>query len=311
LFAQELSDKNSRRNIGMQIVANKYTAETAMILNGANSFLYQLSLGPLYVLIALQKMAACTYGSVFAIVSPRGYGITLGDSQFENASGAVAGVCLSTYFERSSQDPISSGSSKQMGSAAAGILTAQGETATSAFNKLQSDEYVSKFTALLTYQQLGPMLHLLDAGITWAIGLVTGLQDMVQNIDSDRCSVIDYYIHNMTTCACGDDPVSIPAERKTDGTYAHWCKGTLKMIDGFGNVNYIYNPYTYQELFDKVEGMSQYLECLSRKSQDGTYGDVRCEDIEPRDLIFTNQGVSPISVFMRCKVTVNHTHPLN
>jgi hypothetical protein len=57
----------------------------------------------------------------------------------------------------------------------------------------------------------------------------------------------DYYIFKAPTCACGDDPVRIPEARRHEGLEqrAHWCTGTLRMTDGFGNPKYIFNPLTY------------------------------------------------------------------
>lgn len=302
LIDRDLKNANDMSgNAGAKIIATSYSAETAMILNGANSFMYQISLLPLYTLIATQKMMVCTYDSVFAMIAPSGFEVTLGRDDFQNASGAAAGVCLTAFFSRQMENPVSSGTAGSLGSGTADIVSRSGGT--SAFRKVNSAEYTSQYANLLTYQQMGPAMHLMDAMITWAIGVVSGLQDMVQQLDSAHCKVVDYYIHNVTTCACGDDAVRIPQERREDREYAHWCRGTLKMIDPFGNVIYVYNPYTYSELYDKVAGMDRYLECISKKSQDGTYGDVPCDSIEPRDNIFTSQRVSPISIFQRCKVS--------
>jgi hypothetical protein len=66
----------------------------------------------------------------------------------------------------------------------------------------------------------------------------------------------DYYIFKAPTCACGDDPVRIPSERRKDGIkqMAHWCTGTLRMSDGFGNPKYIYNPLSYDDLRMALHG---------------------------------------------------------
>ena len=81
-----------------------------------------------------------------------------------------------------------------------------------------------------------------------------------QVIDSAHCKMPDYYIYKAPTCACGDDPVRIPQERRSEGleAKAHWCVGTLQMTDGFGNPKYVYNPYTYGELRSMMTGKRQY-----------------------------------------------------
>lgn len=37
---------------------------------------------------------------------------------------------------------------------------------------------------------------------------------LIQVIDSAHCKMPDYYIYKVPTCACGDDPVQIPPERR-------------------------------------------------------------------------------------------------
>jgi hypothetical protein len=303
LIDQNLRSANANSNSGQKIIANQYSAEVAMLLNGVNSFMYQLSLFPLYMMIATQKTIVCTYGSVFSAMSITGFEITLGNTDFQNANAGKAGVCLTALFEQQTQNPRGVGVSDDLGEGVAAIMSRSGESATNTFNEISSAEAASQYASLLTYVKMGPAMHLLDAVITWAMGVVSGLQDMVQELDSSHCKVVDYYIHNMTTCACGDDAVRIPLERRNSRDYAHWCSGTLKMIDGFGNVKYVYNPYTYTELYSKVWGMDAYLECISKKSQDGVFEGVTCSSIEPRDILFTRQGISPISVFQRCKVS--------
>lgn len=87
------------------------------------------------------------------------------------------------------------------------------------------------------------------------------MQDMAQLLDSKNCDVPDYYIYKSTTCACGDDPVQIPLERRTQSMY--WCTGTLKMLDGFGKSTYVYNPYSFEQLRSMLGG-SRY-ELFTRK----------------------------------------------
>jgi hypothetical protein len=75
-------------------------------------------------------------------------------------------------------------------------------------------------------------------------------------MDSAHCKMPDYYTYKAPTCACGDDPVRIPPERRNEGLEerAHWCTGTLRMTDGFGNPKYVYNPLSYAELRSQLGG---------------------------------------------------------
>lgn len=128
----------------------------------------------------------------------------------------------------------------------------------------------------------------------------------------------DYYIYKAPTCACGDDPVKIPAERAAEGLAqkAHWCTGTLKMTDGFGNPKYIFNPHTYSELRTMMRGkIDPYLECISMRGQAGASvddlenlkklldddADAICEKKKPKVAALDSQQVSPIAVLERCK----------
>jgi hypothetical protein len=119
----------------------------------------------------------------------------------------------------------------------------------------------------------------------------------------------DYYIYKAPTCACGDDPVRIPPERRNEGIdkKAHWCTGTLRMTDGFGNPKYIYNPMTYGQLRTALQGkIDPYLECISMRSQlnmeeDEESVEERCDKLKPKIPEIERQQVSAIAVLERCK----------
>jgi hypothetical protein len=137
----------------------------------------------------------------------------------------------------------------------------------------------------------------------------------------------DYYIFKAPTCACGDDPVRIPEARRHEGLEqrAHWCTGTLRMTDGFGNPKYIFNPLTYDALCAALDGIAsdsstaaskqsavdQYLECISMRGQlnsavddesSGAFDDSeRCSNLRPKVPVLDEQQISPIAVLESCK----------
>lgn len=150
----------------------------------------------------------------------------------------------------------------------------------------------------------------------------------------------DYYIFKAPTCACGDDAVRIPDARAEEGINekAHWCTGTLRMTDGFGNPRcvwficffildsnnannqkfrpmrrYVYNPYTYKQLRTMLRGLvDPYLECISMRGQVGAAPDdseniedllegENCAKIRPLVGTLDSQQVSAIAVLERCK----------
>lgn len=287
---------------GANDVDNRRTARTAMTLNGINSFLYHLALLPLYPMIASQRVFVCTANSMLAVVEDvSGFSITLGRGDLQNASSIAAGACLTSFHESNAEDIARPDSESAIASGATELLSGS-------YDALQGASRVSRsagrlFSRISAVQMRVPM-HFLDAMITWATGVVSGLQDMTQALDATNCDVPDYFIHRATSCACGDDPVQIPAPRRRGSPY--WCTGTLEMLDPFGEATYVHNPYTYEQLRVMLAGgrMDAYLRCISRLAQqqqadDGVQQD--CASIEPRDDAVTPQGVSLISVFQRCK----------
>lgn len=128
----------------------------------------------------------------------------------------------------------------------------------------------------------------------------------MQVLDSSNCNMPDYYIHKATSCACGDDPLRIPDDRRSEGLdqRAHWCTGTLRINDGFGNPLYVFNPFSYGELLQRIGPpgiVDRYLLCISEMNA-GTKGNQGpCEKPEVPEI--EEQGVSAISVIERCKVS--------
>ena len=290
---------------GSRKLDNRNTAELALILNGVNGFLYQLSLLPLYSIIAIQKIYVCNTNSILAIVDDTGitgdFTVRMGRPDLQNASRVVAGECLTAFYEANSDDIASKTSQNSVAEGANEILSNVGSSA--AQTVLSSKRGLSTFQRFFGRFSLKTPLHMLDASFTWASGVISGMQDMAQVLDSQNCKVPNYYLYKVTQCACGDEAVEIPAERRNEGLAegAHWCTGTLKMIDGFGNPTFVYNGFTYEQLKSKLGSMDQYLECLSKQSQDGTFNGNSCPNLEPRILELDSQGVSGISVFQRCK----------
>jgi hypothetical protein len=82
-----------------EISNDAYTASVTMILNGVNSFLYQIVLFPLYTLIAMQKTIVCTANDVFGLFDVTGFVVRVGRPDLQRASDVSSGVCLSAFFE--------------------------------------------------------------------------------------------------------------------------------------------------------------------------------------------------------------------
>lgn len=128
----------------------------------------------------------------------------------------------------------------------------------------------------------------------------------MQVLDSANCNMPDYYIHKATSCACGDDALRIPDERRSEdiSKKAHWCAGTLRMNDGFGNPIYVYNPFSYGELHEKAGPpgtIDKYLRCISELEQPRENADDIEPCVKPSVPEIDEQGVSVITVIERCR----------
>lgn len=146
-----------------------------------------------------------------------------------------------------------------------------------------------KWTPLLLLHQL------LDAGIAWLVGICTGIQDVLYNSDDPECRVADVAIADAVTCACGDTPAYIVQARRRETVAALWCTGILFLPRDDGTLAYVYNPFSMQELSEKLgAGMNAYLECMSSSR---TLGDCRPVRVD----VFDAAGISPMSVLTRCR----------
>lgn len=213
------------------------------------------------------------------------YTLSTSSIKFTNVDPKATGATLSAAGKTTAANAAKDAAAKK----------AKADAAKAASAKTKKTVITRISGKLAGMQRVVPM-HYLDATITWAKGAVSGLQDLAQALDTEHCSVPDYYIHQYTTCSCGDDPVTIP--NSMAGTTAgsqYWCTGTLRMLDPFGAVSYIYNPYTFAQLRAALSGgrMDAYLRCISRLSQDGDTS-VDCSAIEPSDTTIDPQ-VCPLS----------------
>ena len=92
--------KQGLSNAGLPQISNDaYTASVTMILNGVNSFLYQIVLLPLDVLIATQKTMVCTTNDAFCLFDVTSFTLRVGKPDLQAASDVSSGVSLSAFFE--------------------------------------------------------------------------------------------------------------------------------------------------------------------------------------------------------------------
>jgi len=127
---------------------------------------------------------------------------------------------------------------------------------------------------------------------------------MAQTIDEVHCKLPDYYMYKTLTCACGDEAVKITERRAALNDHAYWCTGSLKLLDWFGKVTYVNNPYSFLELLLRLgDTVDPYLRCISQLG-DGTGEQNDCSALKPWvDGIdnFNALDVVSISVLQRCR----------
>jgi hypothetical protein len=261
-------------------IAKNFGASVTMASNAVNNLLFHIFLGPIYMTIVMQKITVCTNNAMFAVLDSLGFGASVGRKDLQDASAVVAGVCLSERVSTAANN--------------LGENTANSDLNTFLTN-LMSTTGVA-LTSLLTE----PYVHVVDGIITYMIGIIVGMQDIAQTVDSEHCNVPDFYMYQTMTCACGDTPVQIPTEKKIDSNY--WCTGTLLMAEATSendNAVYVYNKYTFQELIDSMGLLDTYMQCISTESSNA--GKARCAAERPRLDFIEEQGVSTIAVLQKCR----------
>lgn len=236
-------------------------------------------------------------------------------NQFMESSGQMRGaikagsISASGLSQRSSKI-LTLATSKSAGTAKAidNFVLNPGKSSKPMFERMKNNNLVKKLASAMDSIKLTAPIHALDSMLSYLMGVVSGLEDMAQVIDAPHCKLPDYYIHKAPTCACGDDPVRIPDIRRNEGIreHAHWCTGTLQMQDGFGNLVYVWNPFTYKQLrsLAPAGSIDRYLRCISEMQygqKTDEFKSIRCEDIRPEHESFRRQGSSLIAVIERCK----------
>jgi hypothetical protein len=122
-------------------------------------------------------------------------------------------------------------------------------------------------------QTLEYLLQMMDGQLSYLMGVVYGLADLLQSIDLSHCKMPDSLLNETVFCACCDTPFRIPDRRMAEGLaeLGLWCTGTLKMLDSANKPFVIYNPFTYSKLQAMAGGSDTYLACMSGRAY--VYGD--------------------------------------
>lgn len=131
LAEQRATQSQSQTQGAREVSDDAYTATVTMILNGVNAFLYQMSLLPLYTLIALQKTVVCTANDLFGMLDVTGFVMRVGKPELQAASDVSSGVCLTKFFEEEVNSIGETGSADSLAEGASQLMQSMGDAASS------------------------------------------------------------------------------------------------------------------------------------------------------------------------------------
>jgi hypothetical protein len=86
-------------NLQAGMIDTKASARNTLVLNSVNAFLYQLTLFPLYVLLAYKKVAMCALKDVSELIAVSGFNIVVCTAEWTGADALMTGRCMTSYQE--------------------------------------------------------------------------------------------------------------------------------------------------------------------------------------------------------------------
>ena len=145
---------------------NKFLATFTLTMTAVTHFLFQLTLAPLYGAIACQKIIVCQTNSLIGAISGNN-AITIGDPSIQSASSSAAGVCMSQVHTENAQS-LNNGMDT-------GQAMASGST-----------QVLSRLGELALTIPLDNFIHPTDVFFTYVLGVVMGLQDVLETADQKK-----------------------------------------------------------------------------------------------------------------------------
>ena len=168
-------------------VDTRSVAEATLVLAATTNFIVALFMAPLYGLLAAEKTVSCLANDVVLIVSnmadPGGdAAFVLGTKAQQNATNNAVGMCLS----------------QQMGETLREVNTRAGDAGS------EVGLIIGQISDLVQRVPFEPLQHGLDAAFAWAIGVVTGMMDMLQSSDLEHCKLPVVGGGALFECVCRD-----------------------------------------------------------------------------------------------------------
>jgi hypothetical protein len=144
---------------------NQFLATFTLTMTAVTKFLFQLSLAPLYAAIAAQKVVVCQANSLVAVAS--GNKVSIGDPSIQSASSMASGACMTQFSTENSQGTNSG--------------VDNGKAFTSA-----SIDIITQLGGLALALPLDAIRHPIDVIFTYTLGVIRGLQDILQTTDQRK-----------------------------------------------------------------------------------------------------------------------------
>lgn len=169
------------------------------------------------------------------------------------------------------------------------------------FQAGETTEDIGKVLVAFFSSPVEVVAMIFDSMITWLIGIVRTIQDIIQVSDRRHCKLPDVTMEDVPRCPCGDTAASIVTERRSQGVNngALWCAGTMDIVLSDGTSRVIYNPYSLTELLAFATTLEQYLACVGSGNADDIAGG--CDAVEPKAPELERQGVKTLAVLTRCR----------
>lgn len=234
-----------------------------------NAFIAQFTLLPIYQLLAMKQILTCQVNGVLSLMDISSYKIRIMSPDLVEADNIISGACLTTSAEVQSQ----------LYHESSNVVTG----------------FVSNALNFVSLQAVDPYVHILDAGITYIVGLIHTLATLIMAMYPDSCNAPDYFLNETVQCACDDYRLSIPVARSaaTLSEFPLWCTGTLGMIDHTNSPIIVVNPYSYAQLQAFARDLQTYVACISTRYD--------CANIQDDAKIFERQGVTLVNVLVKCR----------
>lgn len=272
--------KQTENDVSMRSAAvdSRVHARFIMTLTALTNVLSSIMLLPVYALISVRKVLSCSANDAVAIFSnvfgsgQNAVTLYLGSKRLTDAAVSTVGVCLGAHEKEMLRD-----------------LASTKKTLAAGMQDLISGIAQLTVRTFLEYSRV-----FFDATVSWLIGVVSAMQDLVSTVDWQSCRLPDVTTQNVGQCACGDASFRIPLSRRQERAEsgALWCSGLLLLTAVDGSDILVWNDFSLEQLL-AFPGLDAFMACLSNPVSG------RCS--APEVSQFRQQGVELMQVISRCR----------